>query len=103
MDKEFAAARPPLAAAWDEGAAAPSGVGQTPPEAGIPPLLSVVGRHGPDGRVVAHHDQKFPCPGQGGVEHPPHHQGLGRRHGRQHHCPVLAALGLMDGLGIGQI
>ena len=38
-----------------------------------------------------------------GVEHAPHHQGLGRRHGRQDHAPVLAALGLVDGLGIGQV
>ena len=43
---------------------------QPPPEAGIPPLLTVVGRHGPDGRVVPHHDQKLSCTGQGRVQHP---------------------------------
>ncbi|CAN4049907.1 Aminotransferase class V domain-containing protein, partial [Dysosmobacter welbionis] len=76
---------------------------QPPPEAGIPPLLTVVGRHGPDGRVVPHHDQKLSCTGQGRVQHSPHHQGRRCRHGRQHHALVLAALGLVDRHGIGQI
>ena len=45
-------------------------MGQPPPETRVAPLLTVVGRHGADGRVVPHHDHQLPGPGQGGINTP---------------------------------
>ena len=79
------------------------GVAQSPFQAGVPLLLPVIGRHGADGGVITHDDQQLSGPGQRRIQHPPHHKAGGRGHGRQHHAAVLAALSLVDRLGIGQV
>ena len=84
------------------GGASPVGqLGQTPAQAGVAPLLAVVGGHVGHHVLVPHQDQELPGPGDGGVEHPP-----GQEHGRplahrQDHRPVLAALGLVHRNGVG--
>ena len=76
---------------------------QSPFQAGVPFLLPVIGRHGADGGVITHDDQQLSGPGQRRIQHPPHHETGCRGHGRQHHATVLAALSLVDRLGIGQV
>ena len=79
------------------------GVAQPPLQAGVALLPLIVGRHGTNRRVVPHDDQQLPRPGQGGIQHPPHHQSRRGGHGRQHHTAVLAALSLMNGLSVGKV
>ena len=66
-------------------------------------MLAVVFRHGPQGRIVAHHNQHLSGTGQRRIQHAPHHQRGRRGHGCQHDTAILAALRLVDGLGIGQV
>jgi len=75
--------------------------GQSGPQAGIPPLLPVVADHLDHLFLIPYQDEEFFGTGDGGIEHASGKEQGGAVAHRQHHCPVLAALGLMYGHGVG--
>jgi len=62
---------------------------QSGPQAAVPPLLAVVGRHSGHHLVVAHQDEELLGPGHGGVQDPSGEEHGGSVHRGEDDRPVL--------------